>query len=171
VVNSVPQLRKVISGAQTGVDQAALFAAESRGLHTGGFVCRGCKTLEGSRPELIARFNLIELSSSSYRERTRRNVLEADATVRIASHFHSAGERCTMRAVADFCKPHLDVTVRQGVLCQSASCVANWIASGGYEVINVAGNSEQTSPGIFLAAYKFLQEVFIRIRTRKAANV
>ncbi|MFZ8324119.1 YpsA SLOG family protein, partial [Staphylococcus aureus] len=41
------KLKKVISGGQTGADQAGLRAGKAAGLETGGMVPKGCLTDDG----------------------------------------------------------------------------------------------------------------------------
>jgi hypothetical protein len=68
-------LVRIISGGQTGVDQAALRAARACGLEYGGWAPLGWLTEDGSRSEFA------ELPTSDYPTRTRRNVMEASATI------------------------------------------------------------------------------------------
>jgi hypothetical protein len=63
-------LRKIISGSQTGADRAGLDFAIETGLEHGGYVPRGRKVKDGKVAE---RYNLVELGTSSYPARTRRN--------------------------------------------------------------------------------------------------
>lgn len=67
---------KVISGGQTGVDQAALRAARAAGLPTGGWACKGWVTEAGPAPWL-ADFGLVECPWPGYPARTRWNVGDA----------------------------------------------------------------------------------------------
>ena len=69
-------LRKIISGSQTGADRAGLDFAIETGLEHGGYVPRGRKVKDGKVAE---RYNLVELGTSSYPARTRRNIEESDA--------------------------------------------------------------------------------------------
>src|SRR5260370_11209323 len=71
-------LRKIISGGQTGADRAGLDFAIETGLEHGRYVPRGRKAEDGSIDE---RYNLVELSTSSYPARTRRNIEESNGTV------------------------------------------------------------------------------------------
>ena len=71
-------LRKVISGGQTGADRAGLDFAIETGLEHGGYVPRGRKAEDG---RIDDRYNLVELSTSSYPARTRRNIEQSDGTV------------------------------------------------------------------------------------------
>ena len=64
-------LKKIISGAQTGVDRAALDIAIELGFQYGGFCPKGRLAEDGIIPE---RYKLTELSSTQYIKRTFENV-------------------------------------------------------------------------------------------------
>src|SRR5271166_1257232 len=86
-------LRKVISGGQTGADRAGLDFAIETGLKHGGFVPRGRKAEDG---RIADRYNLVELTTSSYPARTRRNIEESDGTVIFSlEHLLSGGKKLT----------------------------------------------------------------------------
>jgi putative molybdenum carrier protein len=157
-------LAKVISGGQSGVDVAALRAAKRAGLQTGGWMPSGFRTLDGDRPEYAAEYGMVEHESRLYPPRTGRNVAKSDATLRLAVDFESAGERCTLAAIRRHRRPHLDVPFhRRGSIWTTdvtPSAVAAWIVATRVLVLNVAGNSEQTAPGIGLVVEKFLLRVF-----------
>jgi hypothetical protein len=72
------RFKKYISGGQTGADRAGLDFAIEAGLEHGGYVPRGRKAEDG---RIDDRYNLIELSTSSYPARTRRNIEKSDGTV------------------------------------------------------------------------------------------
>jgi len=156
---------KVISGGQTGVDQAALQAALDRGFETGGWMPKGCKTLDGPNRNLLNKFHMKEHSSTSYKQRTWDNVLMADYTLRIATTFKSAGEKCTFKAIEAHKKPALDIPIIEGCPAFYPNDVARYIAyyCAADGILNVAGNSEQTSPGIYEIAYDFLDTVFYEL--------
>ena len=163
---------KVISGCQNGVDQAALFAAEKLGIETGGWIPKGCKTLDGPRFDLRDRFKLQEHSSSNYADRTADNVASSDGTLRIAADFKSAGERCTKKAIDNHCKPYLDIQVLpvwgpnkvfygyEIITFITSDDVVQWLLDNKISVLNVAGNAEQTAPGIQKYAQSILERVF-----------
>lgn len=159
-------LRKVISGGQNGVDQAALRAAKRVGFETGGKLPLGCRTIAGARRDLLVDFGMEEHESPEYPPRTNANVRESDATLRIACDFMSAGERCTLAALRRHERPYLDVlvTTRQdgGTLAPVVivSDVVDWIRGGCFRVLNVAGNSEVTAPGIGVFADAYLTSIF-----------
>ena len=72
---------KIISGAQTGVDQAALTWALHFCIPHGGFCPKGRLSEAGPIPSTFT--NLVETASSQYPVRTEANVLVADYTILI----------------------------------------------------------------------------------------
>jgi hypothetical protein len=170
-------LEGVISGGQTGVDQAALRAAQAVGLATGGYAPLGYRTLGGPAPRLRDDFGLVESWGPSYAARTKQNVFHSDATVRIATDFSSSGEICTERAVQTYSKPCFNVKVpdysdcgptrqrellpaREQLTMEQAAGLITFLLRHNVRVLNVAGNSEETSPGIGTLAERFLIRVF-----------
>ena len=71
-------IEKIISGGQTGVDQAGLDFAIERGIPHGGCCPKGRKSEAGPIP---AKYKLIEHPSSMYPPRTEANIAAAEATV------------------------------------------------------------------------------------------
>lgn len=157
--------RKVVSGGQTGVDQAALRAAKRVGLETGGWAPRGWKTIDGSAPWL-AQYGLVEYRdpcarASVYAARTLANIRDSDATIRIARNWDSPGELCTLRGIQMYGKPHFDVSDGSDDVVLR---LHQFIVNNHVVVLNVAGNSERTAVGIGALAEAFLVRVFERIR-------
>ena len=144
---SVIKLRKIISGGQTGADQAGLFAAEDLGLETGGWMPLGCRTQAGPRPDLRLRFKMKESASAAYPPRTRFNVVESDGTI-IFGNSHSPGCALTIRICAELRRPFI-VNPLVGEFMV-------WLDTHNIEVLNVAGNREETNPGIFNTTREFL---------------
>jgi len=161
------------SGAQDGVDIAALRAAASLGLPTAGTMPLGFRTHGGPRPEYRELYGCDEHASPDWAPRTRVNVERADATLRLAEHPNSPGERCTANACKEFRRPCFDVLlVREGAtLAPVASDREKAIAGlrrlavdlGRPLHLNVAGNSEKTSPGIEAAAEPVLRALLARV--------
>ncbi len=80
-------LQKIISGGQTGVDRAALDACLQANFPCGGWCTAGRKAEDG---EIPLHYPLTEIWSTSYDDRTRKNIREADATL-IIYHKHLQG--------------------------------------------------------------------------------
>jgi hypothetical protein len=71
-------IEKIISGGQTGVDQAGLDFAIENNIPHGGYVPRGRKSEAGPIP---AKYKMTEHPSNMYPPRTEANIALADATV------------------------------------------------------------------------------------------
>ena len=71
-------IEKIVSGGQTGVDRAALDWALQRGVAHGGWCPKGRLAADGPLPE---RYLLRETDSMGYRQRTKLNVRDSDATL------------------------------------------------------------------------------------------
>lgn len=158
-------LKKVISGGQSGADVAGLLAAKEMKIATGGVMPKGFRTLAGPKPEYADLFGVTEHASCNYPPRTYQNVRDSDGTVRFAKNFQSSGELCTLKAIEQYKKPYFDVMVYD-----PAAVVINerwhpiqlvrWIKENKIEVLNIAGNSEKTCPGIEDFVQRYLKKAF-----------
>jgi hypothetical protein len=155
---------KIISGGQTGVDQAALRAAKACGIPTGGWAPKGWRTEDGPAPWL-AEFGLREHASADYPDRTRANVGDAGLTLILVTRESdlARGTALTLRIAqaskAQGVDHYVSVMSYPGAVerCRDA---LKWFADAGVRVVNVAGPRESESPGIGERAEKFLREVF-----------
>jgi hypothetical protein len=150
------KLEKIISGGQTGADQAGLFAAKKLNLKTGGWMPKGFRTLEGPNFELSSLYGLQEHKSYYYSPRTYQNVKESDGTVRFATNFESSGEICTMKAIVQYDRPFFDIDLTLEDLESKIVDFKSWLKCYSITTLNVAGNSESTSPGISQKTVNFL---------------
>ncbi len=139
------KLSKIISGAQAGADLAALCAAKNFNIATGGHVPNQCRTYHGNRPEYIHRFSLTETQSTGYQNRTELNVKNADATIILASNFHSAGTALTRTYAERFNRPLLEIELNGQCYDTKADSVAKFISGSGFSVVNIAGNTDRCS--------------------------
>lgn len=150
-------IAKVISGGQTGADQAALRAAKGCGIPTGGYAPKGWKTETGPAPWL-ADYGLIQSLSADYKVRTRLCVAEADAMLWFGNPYSPGGKLtfhlCARHAIDTW-------TVMSQTLPRQ---IVEWIKSGiAVEppiVLMVAGNRESKRPGIGKEVEAFLRIVF-----------
>ena len=70
-------IQKVVTGGQTGAEQAAWAAARRAGIATGGYMPRGFLTEEGPAPRSGALYGAIEFPFDDAR-RMRANLRRAD---------------------------------------------------------------------------------------------
>ena len=164
------RLMKIVSGGQTGVDQAALRAGEAFGLELGGWCPPGRIGESGQIPERFPVRDTPQERSSHAPEiprslRTEWNVRDSDATlvlrllVPIQQPRHDPGTRWTFECTVIYGKPLLvcDPNDPDGA---GARMVHHWLETLGVRILNVAGPAESTQPGIGRLAEKFLIEVF-----------
>ena len=153
---------KIVSGAQTGVDQGALLAAIDLGLEWGGWVPKGWRTENGTVPALF-RPKMREHEKSSFRGRTRRNVEDSHATLIVASTGPlTGGTLKTLVFCQELMRPHVVVHLDEE---DAAGRVRQWLERFFAAehpvpfVLNVAGPRESKSCGIQQRTRDLLVEV------------
>jgi hypothetical protein len=153
----VIRLKKIVSGGQTGVDQAALDVAIEFDIEHGGWCPLGRICEFGTIP---AKYRLTETESPEYKVRTERNVIESDATLILYRRNLTAGTAYTYRQVKKHRKPHLLVDLESHFPVQS---VVHWLRDAHVAVLNIAGPRESTAVGIGRQSYQFLATVIHEI--------
>jgi predicted deacetylase len=150
---------KIISGGQSGADQAALRAAKAAGLPTGGFAPKGWLTEDGPAPWL-KEFGLVETADTSYPSRTRRNVCELAHACLWFGNPYSPGGKLTLRLCEEVAIPHY-VANTVSTPRDVADWLKGWVLPICPEpVLLVAGNRESGNPGIGERVERFLGAVF-----------
>lgn len=148
-------LVRIVSGGQTGVDRAALDVALALGLPCGGWAPRGRRAEDGAIPR---RYPMRETRRSSYAERTRLNVRDADGTLILTRGQPTGGTALTVALARRLGKPHLLVDLRAA---PDPAAIGDWIDTHHIRVLNIAGPREGTCPGIYDQA-KTLLEALLR---------
>lgn len=85
----------VVSGGQTGVDQAAFDAALKLGIQIQGIAPRGYICKSGTIPDRYRRY--MTACSGGYARRTERNIESADLTVVLTMGISSPGTNLTIK--------------------------------------------------------------------------
>ena len=159
------RLTQVISGGQTGVDQASLLAAKDSGLTIGGWCPpnRACEIGEipagfPLRPTPQDRSPLaLEVPHS---QRTEWNVRDSDATLilRPATYcMRDLGSEYTAACAARLGRPTLICDPSDA---KAAQCISHFIESLQIETLNIAGPRESQAAGIGEKVYVQLTRVF-----------
>lgn len=150
---------KIISGGQTGVDQAALDAAIASGYEHGGWLPAGRLTEDGPLSET---YQLIELESPSYPDRTRKNVLEADATLIISRGPLTGGTLLTARIASANNLPHFHVDLQRQTKEEAVDGIIDWLTRTTPAILNVAGPRASSDALIYRESYDVLFALFRR---------
>lgn len=154
-------LQKVISGGQTGVDQAALRVAREFGLEIGGWCPPGRVCEDGTIP---AEFPLRETPAERSPDagdvprslRTEWNVRDADATLvlsRLDARPESAvdpGTAWTRRVARQYEKPLIELQIERADAAETLIRRLAELEAAGLEIriLNVAGPAESAWPGV-----------------------
>jgi len=147
---------KVISGGQTGADQAGLMVAKDLGIETSGWAPKEWKTSQGPQKKLLESYNLKE-STEDYKGRTWENVRDSNATIRLAVNFDSPGEKCTMDAINYFKKPWIDIDLLNLKPIQE---VIEFLVLVKPSILNIAGNTQnKDGHNIERMSYLYLKKV------------
>ena len=162
-MSHITALRKIVSGGQTGVDQAALCAARDCGLEIGGWCPPGRLSEDGVIP---AKFPLEETEQERSpdapdvprSQRTEWNVRDADGTLVFgwSDCSASAGVDWTVECARRRQRPLLVCDLGDPEAKQK---IDRWLAVNKITTLNVAGPSEATAPGIGERAYALLKQV------------
>ena len=149
---------KIISGGQTGADRAALDAALEFGVQCGGWCPQGRKAEDGSIPD---RYPLTELSGGDYRDRTLKNVEDADGTIIFYFGNMSGGTALTHRFCNSRRKPFLLIDGCVMSVDESALHSVEFAHSLPGRKLNIAGprasGNENIYDFVFAVISKFLQ--------------
>lgn len=145
---------RILSGGQSGADRAALDWAIARGLAHGGWCPRGRLAEDGP---IHPRYELQEMSTSRYIDRTRRNVEASDGTLILnlgeldggsletLAHAQALGRHCLVL--------QLDVGPESRLIRQTL----DWLEAHRIAQLNIAGPRESKRPGVYAAVYRFLE--------------
>jgi len=152
---------KVISGGQTGVDRAALDAAISAGLDYGGSVPNGRMAEDGPIDQSYRL--LTEMPHGTYRDRTEKNIEDADATLIFTKGKRTNGTAHTITYAQKSLKPILVIDLVDTSFESVVRKVEEWLESIHPLVLNVAGPRESKSPGIYSQVLHILNIIFRQI--------
>jgi len=150
-------LKKIISGGQTGADQAALDVAIKLGIQYGGSIPKGRITEKGV---LDRKYKLKEMKTTNYNKRTEQNIIDSDGTL-IISHGRLTGGSDYTREMALFHhRPWLHIDLNKNGAFQAAGKIKSWITENEIEVLNVAGPRASRDPAIYQATVDIIETVF-----------
>lgn len=145
----------IISGGQTGVDRAALDWAIAQAIPHGGWCPWGRLANDGRLPD---RYQLQETTSAGYSQRTRANVLNADATLILTCGPLFGGSELTLRFAHDAAKPSIVVDLDRPLGDQLQDVWAWQAVQPLFYTLNIAGPSESRCPGIYEKTLDFMSQ-------------
>lgn len=162
-------LRKIISGGQTGADQGGLFAGRDLGLATGGRIPKGFLTERGFETWLKD-YGLVETDDVDYPHRTIQNIKESDATVLFSGRFMERGVSLTFNTATRLQKPIVRISIEAMETSRGWALeldkARGWFNTQ-WKVLNIAGPRESKEPGIQELAHNFMLRFLIHPRLKE----
>ena len=149
-------IKKIISGGQTGADQAALDVAIKLNIPHGGWIPKGRKTEDGRLPD---KYELQEMLTASYSKRTGQNVLDSDGTLIISHGKLDGGSALTRTLAKKHNHPWIHLDMDEFTITNAASIVRSWISRNKIQVLNVAGPRASKNPRIYNTTAEVLESV------------
>lgn len=167
-------LQLVITGGQTGADQAAWRAARALGIATWGWMPRGYLTLDGPRPEFARLYGAKASSSRRYADRTRQNVARCEALLWLGDP-GSPGGQVALDA-ARYQGRFIPVRIVDQQLGyrehpqRDPAAIVDWLTDFRVQNLMVGGNRESNPPAIGAWAEAYLLEVFTRVAALRCSQ-
>ncbi len=146
--------QKIVSGGQTGVDRAALDWAIAAGIDHGGWCPKNRAAEDGRIAEV---YQLQEMQSNKYQDRTRRNVIDSDATLILYGSSLEGGTLLTANYAKQVGKPLEQVRLYGA---KPVNRIREWLLLHNPAVLNIAGPRLSNHPKIYELSFDFLTTLF-----------
>lgn len=112
------------------------------------FMVGGLPTDAWPKGVIPAKYQLTEIAEGGYRQRTRRNVADSDATLIVNLGELDGGTLATQVFAEKSGKPCLVVQADPGISEGMVNSVLAWLRQHDVKILNVAGPRESKRPGI-----------------------
>lgn len=153
-------LQIIISGGQTGVDRGALDGCLELEFPCGGWCTAGRTAEDGPIPP---RYPLIELQSPYYDDRTRRNIVESEATLIICDGKLSGGTLLTANYAKHIGRPVFIFEVSPFFIDRTMENLLDFLEAYQVETLNVAGPRASQWPKAYDNAKHIVKQLIQKI--------
>jgi Circularly permutated YpsA SLOG family len=152
---SAIMLKKILTGGESGAEQAAWRAGKAFGIAVGGWMPEGFPTADGPRPEFAEQYGSREFPTDNRTASTEQNIHDSDATL----WFGETTSEDAQTAVAACHRLGKPCMLIYPTATFAPSHVAAWVRRERIETLTVAGNREAVEPGIGDRVERFLGQV------------
>lgn len=164
-MRNINMITKIISGGQTGVDQAALDTAIEFEIPTGGWCPRGGHDENGKC--FLNRYSFLqETRSPNPDERTKLNIESSDGTLILLPKIPipdniKDGTLLTIQHADAVRKPYILISLEDSDQIEK---ILRWIDGNNVSVLNIAGPRESSAPGIYSNAREFFRTLYAELK-------
>jgi hypothetical protein len=154
-------LRKIITGGQTGAEQAALDAAIELDIPHGGWVPKG-RAAEAD--PLLEKYNVQKMPVSSRPKVIEQNVIDSDGTLLI-SHGELSGKLAGARDMAvQHARPWIHIDLNMTTELDAALKTSIWMIEHNIRVLNVSGSKASKDPEIYEKSKDIVEGIILLIQ-------
>jgi hypothetical protein len=148
-------ITKIITGGQTGAGQAALDVAIEFDIPHGGWIPKGRMTENGPLPD---KYQLKEMPTENYADRTEKNILDAYATVIISHGELTGGSALTLKLATKYLKRwmHVGLNLLHGF--KAAFAIKSWCMILYFQIGNLLQNTLACTQGVFCPPVKTISD-------------
>ncbi|RMX05196.1 hypothetical protein EAW55_00590 [Legionella jordanis] len=162
-------IKRIISGGQTGVDQAALKTAKDMAFAIAGFCPKGGLD-ENQVNSLISFPELTEAASTAPEDRTKRNIEASDGSLIVVPSWPlPQNSKDGTQFMIDYCqrqkKPFIIISLNHKG--GSVEKIKAWINANRIRSLNIGGPRESSSPGIYEQSCELFKELFTQLKSAK----
>ena len=161
-------IKKIISGAQSGVDRAALDFALKFNIPHGCWIPKGRIAEDGPLPE---KYQLQEMASSSYPKRTEQNVIDSDGTLIFSRGKPTGGTEYAQKIVLKHKKQMVHIDLKLKTSYDTAYEILSSIEFHHIKILNVAGPRASKDPAIYNDVFKILDMAYKIHRVDQIRNI
>ena len=158
-------IQRIISGGQTGADRAALDWAIANNIQQGDWCPAGRRAEDGVIPDLYC---LRETPQRDYRQRTKWNVRDSDATLIITPTAElTGGSLFTQEWAQKISRPCLHV-----FRCNEwPEWIRIFFETNSIAILNVAGPRSSGAPGIEQFVHEVLDEMLAKSSKKRSYDI
>lgn len=139
-------IKKIISGGQTGVDIAALDTAIKLNIPYGGWIPKKRKTESGHLP---LKYKMSVMDTIDYKERTKQNIIDSDATAIIYRSKLAGGSLFTRNFARLMHKPYCLIDLLTIEAFEASIILQSFVTDNKIRILNIAGPRASHQPLIY----------------------
>jgi hypothetical protein len=147
-------IRRILSGAQSGVEAGALDLALKLGLECGGWVPRGFRSAGSPLP---AAYQLKETPSADFKDAVEFNARDSDGTLLLTRGKKNPHIKYAIQMALKHQKQLLNLDMRQYPIFEAGSMISTWISMQFIKSVYVTGNSREEDESIYQMTQKALE--------------